>query len=393
MTTYTSGFGLPAEALFDASRAKRLFGRKWFFVGTRGDVAKPRDYLTFAVFDDQFILLHGDDGQIRCFVNRCVHQSARLLKDDTGSCSARLVCPNHQWTYDLTSGNLRSAAMMGPNFTDTAIAKRATLAQIPLREVSGMLFASLEDAPDSDLAVLDEHAGPYTNAFGLGNGGYKLAAHHREIVPANWLLIMINNRECCHCRVNHKGLTQLFDPSSFNGARSAAYDRLFDDAIERWEALQLPWREQAFEPFDCLRIARYPMREGYQSITFDGEPACQKPIGPFESGEASTLSIWWNPNAWIHFTSDHIATNHVLPLDATRSVLYSSWVVHEDAVEGVDYEVDHLTDVWRVTNAEDVELCNSMTVGAQSSFYEPGPFSPDERFCTQFCDWYMLHSA
>ena len=78
-------------------------------------------------------------------------------------------------------------------------------------------------------------------------GGYKLAAHHREVVDANWLLVMVNNRECCHCRANHKGLCKLFDPSSFNGATTPAYQALFDRAIERWEALGLEWQEQPFE--------------------------------------------------------------------------------------------------------------------------------------------------
>lgn len=29
----------------------------------------------------------------------------------------------------------------------------------------------------------------------------------------------------------------------------------------------------------------------------------------------------------------------------------------------------------------------------QSSYYQPGPFSADEQFCLQFCDWYMQHSS
>ena len=92
-------------------------------------------------------------------------------------------------------------------------------------------------------------------------------------------------------------------------------------------------------------------------------------------------------------TSDHIATNWVLPLDSFRCVLFTSWIVHKDAVEGVDYTEEHMTDVWRVTNGEDVALCESMSAGTRSKHYRPGPFSEDERFCTQFTDWYMKHSA
>ncbi len=391
--TYTSAFGFPSDVLFDMDRARCLFENKWFFVGTRGDVPQPRDYFTFDVLGDQFSLLHGSDGEIRCFVNRCAHQSAKVLRDETGSCGASLVCPNHQWSYNIDTGALRGAPVMGRDFMGTESAAQSMLTSIPLREVAGMLFACLGDDPSPDdpdemTAIL----APYTDPFGLEEGGYKLAHHHREVIPANWLLVMINNRECCHCRQNHKGLLNLFDPSSFNGATTPAYDARMSSAVERWDKLGRAWKEQAFAPNDCCRIARYPLEEGFASITFDGEPASKKLIGGWDGYDPSTLSMWFNPNAWVHFTSDHIATNWVLPIDAETCALYSSWIVHEDAVEGEDYDVRHLTDVWSVTNGEDVALCNSMTTGAKSSYYRPGPFAADERFCTQFADWYMRHS-
>ena len=393
MSAYVSGFGLPADMIFDVDRTHRLLTNKWFFVGTRGDVPQPRDYFRFDLLDEQYFLVHGSDGVIRCLVNRCAHQSARLVADDTGACAASIVCPNHQWTYHLETGKVRSATGMGRSFARSAASARFSLMQVSVREVAGMVFACL--APDPDPVDIDEIVtilAPYTDPFALGEAGYRLAHHQREVIDANWLLVMINNRECCHCHANHRRLTKLFDPSSFNGARSNDYEELLGAAATRWTALGLAWEEQAFQPNDCCRVARYPLRAGYQSITFDGEPGCHKLIGPFAEHEGSTLSVWFNPNAWIHITSDHIATNWVLPLDGERCVLYSSWIVRADAEEGVDYDVDHLANVWRVTNAEDVGLCRSMTSGAKSSYYRPGPFSADEQFCTQFCDWFVRHS-
>ena len=391
--SYTSGMGLPQDVIFDMGRARQVLSNKWFFVGTRGDVPKPRDYFTFTVLGDEFMLLHGSDGNIRCFVNRCAHQSARVVRENTGSCAAALVCPNHQWSYDLDSGRVRAAPMMGKAFADSEVAARSRLTEIAVHEVAGMVFACLGDTPDrTDMLEIDSLLAPYTTPFAMESGGYKLAHHHREIVPANWLMVMINNRECCHCRQNHKGLLDLFDPSSFNGATSPKYDAMMASGISRRESLGREWREQAFTANDSCRVARYPLADGYKSITFDGEPASRKLIGGWDDYDASTLSMWFNPNAWVHFTSDHIATNWVLPIDGETCALYSSWIVHEDAIEGEDYDVDHLTDVWLVTNAEDVELCKSMTQGAKSSYYAPGPFAADEQFCTQFCDWYMRYS-
>ena len=390
---YRSGFGFPSDVISDLDRARRVLSNKWFFAGTRGDVPKQRDYFSFEVLGDEFFLLHGSDGTIRCFVNRCAHQSARLVRSDTGGCGARMTCPNHQWSYDIDSGSLRAAPVMGSGFMETDFAMSAGLTEVATREVAGMIFACLDpDADDTDIAEIDAILAPYTNPFAMEQGGYKLAHHHREVVPANWLMVMINNRECCHCRQNHKGLLNLFDPSSFNGATSASYDAMVADGVQRWTELGRAWEEQAFTTNDCCRVARYPLQPGYKSITFDGEAASAKLIGGWDDYDASTLSMWFNPNAWVHFTSDHIATNWVLPIDAETCTLYSSWIVHVDAEEGVDYDVDHLTDVWRVTNAEDVDLCNSMTKGALSSYYEPGPFAADEQFCKQFCDWYMRYS-
>jgi Rieske 2Fe-2S family protein len=394
MNQYTSGFGLPQDVIFDRDRALRALNRKWFFVGTRGDVPQPRDYFNFQLFDDQYVLVHGTDGVIRCMVNRCSHQSARLLKNDTGRCAASIICPNHQWAYNLNGGSLRNAPGFGLDYPASPDGASRGLKQIALTEVAGLLFACLSETPDhTDIVEIASIIAPYTDAFHLEKGGYQLAHHHREVIDANWLMVMINNRECCHCHNNHKGLTKLFDPASFNGAQTPAYSEMFDRAVHRWDAKELPWREQAFSPNDSVRVARYPLRETYKSITFDGAPACKKLIGPFDDYDSSTLSMWFNPNAWVHFTSDHIATNWVLPLGPERCALYSSWIVHEDAVEGEDYAVDHLTEVWKVTNAEDVGLCMSMTAGAQSMHYRPGPFAPDEQHCIQFCDWFMTYST
>lgn len=394
LNNYISGMGLPQQAIFDLGRSRCLFTRKWFFAGTRGDVPKPRDFLKFSLFDDEYFLLHGTDGVIRCMVNRCSHQSARLLSEAHGKCPAMIMCPNHQWVYELNGGRLVNAAGFEPGFAGSELGETMNLDSLPVVEIHGLLFASLDHECDrKDLEEIEQIIAPYVVPFELQKGGYKLAYHECEIVDANWLMVMINNRECCHCNMNHKGLVKLFDPSSFNGAQSTAYDQLFGRAVERWENLGLAWKEQAFTTNDCCRVARYPMHEHCKSITFDGEPASKKPIGPFKEHDPSTLSMWFNPNAWIHFASDHIATNWVLPISEDKCALYTSWIVHEDAVEGVNYQPDHLKEVWQVTNSEDVALCESMTAGTKSAFYKPGPFAKDERFCIQLSDWFMKHSG
>ncbi len=56
----------------------------------------------------------GRDGVIRAFHNTCRHRGHRVCTQERGA-SAKLVCPYHQWTYDL-DGSLVFARHMGEDF-------------------------------------------------------------------------------------------------------------------------------------------------------------------------------------------------------------------------------------------------------------------------------------
>ena len=82
-------------------------------------------------------------------------------------------------------------------------------------------------------------------------------------------------------------------------------------------------------------------------------------------------------------------TFSVLPLSADRTLVRTTWLVHEDAVEGVDYDVDTLTHVWRETNEQDSVFCARAQLGVSSPGYEPGPYAPSEYQVDAFTTWYV----
>ena len=65
------------------------------------------------------------------------------------------------------------------------------------------------------------------------------------------------------------------------------------------------------------------------------------------------------------------------------------WLVDRDAVEGVDYDLTRLTEVWIATNDEDREIVEMNAAGIHSPAYTPGPYSAQEESgVIQFVDWY-----
>ena len=67
----------------------------------------------------------------------------------------------------------------------------------------------------------------------------------------------------------------------------------------------------------------------------------------------------------------------------------TKWLVHKDAVEGVDYDLENLTRVWVATNDEDRQVVEENQRGVNSPAFVPGPYSRiQEDGVIQFVDWY-----
>lgn len=78
-----------------------------------------------------------------------------------------------------------------------------------------------------------------------------------------------------------------------------------------------------------------------------------------------------------------------MPIGPNETAVTTKWLVHKDAVEGVDYNLDELTHVWMQTNDQDRRIVEENAFGIRSPAYEPGPYSPlHEGGVIQFVDWY-----
>ena len=87
-----------------------IFYRDWLFAGHDCEIPAPGDYFTLQIGDYPIIVLRGPDGSIRALHNSCRHRGSRLCAAPRGAVK-RLVCPYHQWTYDLAGGLIRTRHM------------------------------------------------------------------------------------------------------------------------------------------------------------------------------------------------------------------------------------------------------------------------------------------
>lgn len=80
---------------------------------------------------------------------------------------------------------------------------------------------------------------------------------------------------------------------------------------------------------------------------------------------------------------------HDVVAELTETAVTTKWLVHKDAVEGVDYDFRELIHVWTETNHEDRRIVEENAFGIRSPAHEPGPYSEvHEDGVMQFVEWY-----
>jgi len=366
-------------ALFEAD-LDLIWHREWIFAASVAELGKAGAYVTLQLGKYPVVIVRGADGEIRAFHNVCRHRGQRLCPKTSGN-TVKLVCPYHQWTYE-TDGRLLWARDMGPDFD----ASKHGLKRLHCAQAAGMIFVCLaEEAPDfaAVKAAADRYAAPHRM------DDLKVAFQSRIVENGNWKLVLENNRECYHCAGSHPSLCRTFnDDPDLVGADDSLSSPAGAAHVNRCEEAGLPSR-YIIDANEQWRLVRIPFVGDAVSYTMDGKPAAPLIPGmPFAN--AGSLLFFHYPNTWNHFLSDHVLNFRVLPISPTETEVTTTWLVHKDAVEGRDYDLTRLTEVWEATNDEDRRVVEENQFGINSPAYEPGPYSvKQESGVIQFVDWYV----
>lgn len=369
------------EGVYQAD-LEQIFYREWLFAVPAAELPKTGSFATLQVGAYPVILTRGSDGTIRAFHNVCRHRGQRLCSKASGT-SPKLVCPYHQWTYEL-DGKLIYARDMQEDFDASAHG----LKKVHCVDIGGMVFICLAEVPPP-IADLAKTLGTYLAPSGIKTA--KVAFQSTIVEKGNWKLVIENNRECYHCGGSHPSLCRTYSDNPRMTAMEGP-DAASPDILAHWarcEAAGLPSRF-INHPKMQWRLARIPLLNNAESYTMSTKAAVTgMRMGEMPFNDAGSLLFFHYPNTWNHFLADHAIVFRVLPLSATETQVTTTWLVPADAVEGKDYDLKTLTEVWEATNDEDRQVVEENQAGILSPAYEPGPYSTvQEEGVIQFVDWY-----
>ncbi|MGH7003876.1 MAG: SRPBCC family protein, partial [Alphaproteobacteria bacterium] len=266
-------------------------------------------------------------------------------------------------------------------------ASQFSLKSVHCQSVGGYIFICLAPiAPDfaATRAMLELYLAPHRLSE------TKVAFQSSIVEKANWKLVWENNRECYHCAANHPELCKTFpEAPSVTGIQSSHDDPEIVAHWERCEAAGLPSIFRIDETGQ-YRATRVPLLHDSESYTLSGKRAVRRQLSDdVSTRQIGSLLLYHYPTTWNHVLGDHAISFRVLPLGPHETQVTTKWLVHKDAVEGVDYNVEELTHVWLETNDQDRRIVEENAFGIRSPAYEPGPYSAEhEGGVLQFLEWY-----
>ena len=220
-------------------------------------------------------------------------------------------------------------------------------------------------------------------------------------IAANWKLVWENNRECFHCNVNHpqyiKANWDHYNADDTSAEVKAAIDRAVKKSESKWAAagLAVSHRETGMTQFpDAERgiwysANRTALVDGWVSESMDGKQVSTL-MGDYRDADVGTVRARTLPNFWNHSSCDHGVSTLLLPAGPRKTLARVTWLVHENAVEGRDYQLDKLMPFWQLTSEQDWAICERQQKGVESSAYEPGPYSTYKEYNVDaFVRWYV----
>ena len=361
--------------------------RSWLYAGHVSQIPQPGDFLQYELGEDAVIISRDLEGEVQAQFNICRHRGARVCEEQQGN-TRTFVCPYHGWVYNL-DGSLRAAREMDAldGFDPASYGLRKPQVVV----FHGLIFINCDAdaAPfEPDLAKIE----PSLAGYELEHA--KVIASRTYEVQANWKLALENYLECYHCATAHRAYAKMHtlkEPyCQVEDINEAMLGRAEQETGVAGVTTDL-YEVYGFAPHHGggTYTSRYALYDGFLTGSEDGQPVAPL-MGQFTGYDGGAGDFQFGPLCFMLNYPDHCVLYRFTPRALNRTDMEIVWYVREDAVEGVDYDLEKITWLWHRTTLEDEFIITRNSAGVNSRFFVPGPYHPEhEKNSIDFVDWYL----
>lgn len=188
---------------------EKIWRRSWLLVAHESELPAALDFRTTTVAREPVILVRGDDGHVRAFLNVCPHRGALLLREPAGNLAnaspsgspRRITCMFHAWQFDAR-GKCLSIPRRNAGYQDRLLCQDASLHEIACEiGLGGFVWVNLAPNPPTlaeSVGSAFDDLRPHLEAEPL-----EVFHHHKCVVRTNYKLWHETNSEFYHDYMHH----------------------------------------------------------------------------------------------------------------------------------------------------------------------------------------------
>jgi len=344
---------------------ERIFAREWLCVGREEELAAAGDYKALDVVGESILLVRNAGGKLRAFYNVCRHRGAQLCRV-AGAAAApgmavqggitggrSIVCPYHQWTYDL-DGRLIAA----PHMKNTPGFDQASIRLYPVAVETWGGFVFLHLTPGDARPLLSQLGEIAARIARYPLSTLRIGHSIRYEVAANWKAICENYNECYHCGGVHPELCAVVP--AFRAGGSIARGG----------------QPRGGQPLDWLR--GIPHRDGAYTFTHSGTTTRRPFPGLNEDERTRHKGELIYPNLFVSLSCDHVAAFILEPRAPDRTDITCHFLFEPESIAQADFDPNDAVEFWDITNRQDWVICESVQRGMRSRAHVHGYYAPME---------------
>jgi Rieske 2Fe-2S family protein len=350
-----------SEGVFGQEK-ERIFCREWICAGREEELPAAGLHQVLDVLGESIILVRNRENQLRAFYNVCRHRGARLCRPDRnaladgaaassgpsmpgGVVAGRIMCPYHQWTYDL-DGRLIAA----PYLTGQAGFDKSAFSLYPVGVASWGGFVFLNLTPATARTLQQQIAGTPERVQRYPLGELRIGHTIQYQVAANWKIICENYNECYHCSGVHPELCAVVPAFRDRGGANLDWER------------GIPHRQGAYTFTSSGTTKRRPF------------PTLNEDERVRHKGELLY------PDLFVSLACDHAAVFILRPRAPDRTDITCHFLFEPHEMAQPDFDPSDTTEFWDIVNRQDWAICETVQQGIASRVHERGYYAPMEDF-------------
>jgi Rieske 2Fe-2S family protein len=345
-----------SDAVFKVEK-ERIFCREWLAVCRAEELPNPGDHRVLDVLGESILLLRNREGALRAFYNVCRHRGARLclasgepagawgVKLGGGVGGRLIVCPYHQWSYDL-DGALVSAPHLG---AETGFDKSGFhLYPVGVDTWGGFVFLHLTPRESQPLQTQLGGIPARTERYPLAD--LRIGATRRYTVAANWKVLCENYNECYHCAGVHPELCAIVPSFRERGGANLDWSR------------GVAHRDGAytFTAGGTTRRRAFPDLDADERVRHKGELVY--------------------PNLFVSLACDHAAIFILQPRSPGSTDIVCHFLFEPFELAKPGFDAGDAVEFWDLVNRQDWSICERVQQGLRARVHRSGYYAPMEDF-------------